>query len=137
MEKPSSIDKSNFEKDKSKKINSILSVLGILSTRLKSTNGFLYTEKQNYILQLKLARHFQRYDALDVNTLYEALVASPNFVNKDKGHLNQAIEVYKQKKLMQIAEMRKMKTEKTRGINPQEALFETKSHNYYLARLIN
>jgi len=157
MEKLSFIDKSNFEKDfidkvkkeyestvtkfsekdKSKKINSILSVLGILSTRLKSTNGFLYTEKQNCILQLKLARHFQHHGDLNVDILYEALIASPNFINKNKGHLNQVIKVYKEKKLIQIAKMRKIKTEETGGINPREALFETESHNYYLVRLLN
>ena len=125
------------EDSKPIRISNISSALGIFSTRLKSTPGFVYSEKQQSILQLKLARHFQRYDDLDVDTLYEALVSSPDFINKDKGHLNKAIEVYEQKKLIRIAEMRKMKTVETSGINPKEALFETESHNYYLVRLLN
>ena len=107
------------EDSKPIRISNISSALGIFSTRLKSTPGFVYSEKQQSILQLKLARHFQRYDDLDVDTLYEALVSSPDFINKDKGHLNKAIEVYEQKKLIRIAEMRKMKTVETSGINPK------------------
>ncbi|MBP6886159.1 MAG: PcfJ domain-containing protein, partial [Candidatus Pacebacteria bacterium] len=112
--------------------------LGV-SAVLSSTNGFEFGERQRAILKLKLARHFQREDTIDTNTLIDALIESPKFINTDKGSLHRLFEVHQEKTLQKIAEMRKRQAEITgdKKINPYEALFTTTSGQYYMARLLN
>lgn len=106
---------------------------------LSEEERFEFGVRQQAILKLKLARHFQRKDVEDLNTLYDAIIESPNFIDTDNGLLDKLLEVHQQKTLQKIAEMRKRRAEMkgNEGANPWENLFTTKSDNYYMARLLN
>lgn len=110
-----------------------------ISKRLAGQDSFEFLEKQKAILKLKLARHFQNNETIDINVLFDAIIESPKFINTDKGSLHRLLEVHQQKTLQKIAEIRKQRAEMTgnESFNPYEALFETKSGKYYLARLLN
>ena len=97
------------------------------------------TDIQKTILKLKLARYFQRHSVVDINTLYDAIVETPKFLDKDKGGFDRLLEIHEEKTLIKIAEMRKRKAEQTGNeeFNPYEALFQTDSGEYYIARLLN
>jgi len=110
-----------------------------LSSRLKDKKEVPFSDREQSILKLKLARYLQHHDTIDVNTLFDALIESPNFIKKDKGGLHTLLEVHEQKTIIAIAEMRKERAEigDKEVFNPWENLFTTKSGNYYLARLLN
>jgi len=110
-----------------------------LSGRLQSTENFDFNERQQNILKLKLARHFQTTDSLDMSTLYDAIIETPKFLDSDKGKINHLFDIHEQKTLQKIAEIRKSRAEMTgdEAFNPYEALFETSSGKYYMARLLN
>ena len=111
-----------------------------LSTRLASTEGFDFNDRAQAVLKLKLARHFQNNDSsLDLNTLYDALIETPKFLDSDKGKLSRLFEVHEQKTLQKIAEIRRARAEMTGNetFNPYEALYQTKSGKYYMAHLLN
>jgi hypothetical protein len=78
-------------------------------------------------------------ETIDVNVLFDAIIETPNFINTDKGSLFRLLEIHEEKTLQKIAEIRKQKAEikGNEKFNPYEALFETKSGNYYMARLLN
>jgi|GEM_PF-1096303 len=109
-----------------------------LDQRLTQTD-IEYGSIQQSILKLKLARHFQSNESIDLNVLYDALIETPKFIAKDKGSLNRLLEIHQQKTLEKIAEMRKNRAEITgeEDLNPYEALYETDSRDYYMARLLN
>ncbi len=97
-----------------------------------------FGERRQTVLKLKLARYFQNNEQVDSNTLYDALIESPRFLDTAKGSLHHLFEVHEQKTLISIAEWRKQKAEQGEGtINPYEALLTTGSGKYYLARLLN
>jgi len=98
-----------------------------------------YGSVEETVLKLKLARHFQKNESIDTNVLYDAVLETPHFISKDKGSLNRLFDIHQQKTLIQIAETRKRRAEMTgeEGYNPYEALFETDSGKYYMARLLN
>ncbi|MFA7252804.1 MAG: hypothetical protein WC027_03020, partial [Candidatus Paceibacterota bacterium] len=50
-----------------------------------SSADFEFTEKKKLILKLKLARYLQRHDSVDENTLADAIIESPKWLDKDKG----------------------------------------------------
>lgn len=133
----------NFsDKNRLKKIASINSAFQTVSKRLTEQKSFVFEERQKAILQLKLARYFQKIkntETIDHNTLSDAIIESPRFLNEDRGSLHHLLEVHEQKTLLKIAEIRKKQAEMTgnEGINPYEVLFTTKSGKYYLARLLN
>ena len=110
-----------------------------LGSRIAKEQNFEFGERQKIILKLKLARHFQNNDACDMNVLFDAIIESPKFINTDKGSLNHLFETHQTKTLQKIAEVRKARAEMTGNekFNPYEALFETKSGKYYMARLFN
>jgi hypothetical protein len=97
------------------------------------------TKSQKLILELKLARYLQREDSVDVNTLSDAISETPRFLDKPKGGLHRLLEIHEQKTLEKIAEIRRQKAEQTgdEEFNPYEALFQTSSGDYYMARLLN
>ena len=107
--------------------------------RIKQENNFEIKERNTLILNLKLLRHFQNNDGIDENTLYDAIIETPNFINTDKGSFFRLLEVHEEKTLQKIAEIRKQRAEikGTEKTNPYEALFPTKSGDYYMARLLN
>lgn len=110
-----------------------------LSTRLAGAEGFELADRQKAILKLKLARYFQTNDTCDLNTLFDALIETPKFVNTDKGSFHRLFEVHEEKTLQKIAEIRKQRAEMgdTEAFNPYENLFTTKSGNYTMVRLLN
>lgn len=103
-----------------------------LVIRLKEQKSFLFSDREQATLKLKLARYFQREETIDTNTLFDALIESPNFIKKDKGGFHTLLEVHEQKTLIAIAEMRKKRAEMgdTEVFNPWENLFTTKSGKY-------
>jgi hypothetical protein len=117
----------------------IIEAFNILNERFSRTENFEFNERQKITLKLKLARHFQNNDTCDANTLYDALIETPKFINTDKGSLYRLFEIHEQKTLEKIAQMRKKRAEIGAGedFNPYEALCRTESGNYYLARLLN
>lgn len=121
--------------EKSQKVSESFDNVG---KRLETAN-IEYGKRQQAILKLKLARHFQTNDALDLNVLYDAIIETPKFINRDKGSLIRLLEVHEQKTLQKIAEIRKNRAEISgeESFNPYEALFMTESGNYYMARLLN
>jgi len=110
-----------------------------LVRKLSAQADFGLTDKRKLILKLKLARYLQRHDTLDANTLTDAIVETPKWLDNDKGGFDRLLEVHEQKTLERIAEIRVKKAEQTedQGYNPFEALFETTDGQYYLARLLN
>ena len=110
-----------------------------LVKKLSGQENFDLTDQRKMLLKLKLARYLQRHDSLDTNTLADALIETPKFLDKDKGGFDRLLEIHEQKTLEKIAEMRKQKAEQKggEGINPYEALFQTNSGKYYMARLLN
>lgn len=127
------------EENKQKKEQLINEIFDVLSRRLNSQEGFPFAERQKAVLKLKLARHFQNNETIDINVLFDAIVETPNFINTDKGSFYRLFEIHEQKTLQKIAEIRKERAEINgdEKFNPYEALFETKSGNYYMAKLLN
>ncbi len=131
--------KSFSDKDRAGKEMTISQAFQNLSDRLSKQDDLTYKDLQKTVLKLKLARHYQKSQDLDLNSLFDAIIETPNFINNDKGSLNRLLEVHEQKTLQKIAEMRKRRAEETgdQGFNPWENLLTAKSGNYYLARLLN
>lgn len=127
------------EVNRAKKEQVINETFQHLSARLKNVENFEFNDRQKIILKLKLARHFQRNETCDSNTLFDAIIESPKFLATDKGSLFKLFEVHEQKTLEKIAELRKQRAEMSgnEAYNPYENLFETKSGKYFLARLLN
>lgn len=125
------------QKTRAEKEREVFASFNTLRSRLEGTlEGF--GERQKLILRLKLARHFQNNETIDENTLYDAIIESPRFLDSDKGSFFRLLEVHEEKTLMRIAEMRKRKAEETgEGFNPYEALYTTESGKYYVTRLLN
>lgn len=88
---------------------------------------------------MKLARHFQNNDSIDENVIFDAIVETPKFLQSDKGSFYRLFEIHEEKTIQKIAEIRKNRAEISgdEESNPYEALFETDSDNYYMARLLN
>lgn len=122
-----------------RKEQSITGAFQEFGRRLANEENFNFGERQQAILKLKLARHFQREAKIDANTLYDAIVENPKFIDTEKGSLHRLFEVHEVKTLQRIAEVRKRRTEAgdNNVLNPYENLFITKSGNYYMARLLN
>lgn len=110
-----------------------------LSQRLAGAKEFEFGEVQKETLKLKLARWFQNNETCDPNTLFDAIIETPKFINADKGSLHRLLEIHEQKTLEKIAEIRKQRAEMTgdESFNPYEALLRTDSGKYYMARLLN
>ena len=110
-----------------------------LSNKLAAREDFEFGERQQAILKLKITRHLEKEDNIDASTLFDAIIESPGFINKDRGSLQRLFEVHEEKTLLKIAEIRKKLAERQKGegANPWENLFTTESGNYYVARLLN
>lgn len=110
-----------------------------LSTKLSEIPDLEFGEAEQAILKLKLARHYQNHESVDLNTLADALIETPKFITSSKGSLHRLLEIHEEKTIQRIAEIRKRKAEQKEGdgFNPYEALFKTISGKYYLARLLN
>jgi len=118
---------------------SINTTFQTLKNRFSDVEEFEFGERQQIILKLKLTRYFERKESIDTDTLFDALIETPNFINKDRGSLDHLFEVHEQKFLQKIAEARKKRAEigDKSVSNPWENLFTTKSGDYYMARLLN
>lgn len=121
------------------KENEINQMCNRLDRRLGTHEYFIYGDRQKAILKLKLARHFQNNTYIDENILFDAIIESPKFINTDKGSFHRLFEIHEEKTVQKIAEIRKQRAELkgSESFNPYEALFETTSGNYYMARLLN
>lgn len=115
------------------------SVYSRLSARLLGQERFVFGEREQAILKLKLDRYFQRESDVDLNTLFDAIIETPNFITTEKGGLHRLLKIHEQKTLIKIAEIRKQRAEISghEEFNPYENLFTTASGKYYLARLLN
>lgn len=124
--------------EKERKMRLISSSFESLNEKFESQK-FGINMKQKSILRLKLARHFQRTDEVDLSMIAEAVIETPDFINDEKGSLQRLIEVHKQKSDQKIAEAAKKRLEinNNKTYNPWENMFTTKSGKYYLARLLN
>lgn len=127
------------DENRQAKEKSITENFQTLNNRLAQQEGIVFGDLQKSIIKLKLARYFQNNETMDTNTLFDAIIESPKFINTDKGSLHRLFEVHEEKTLQKIAEMRKKRAEMSgkEGFNPYENLFTSKSGNYYLARLLN
>lgn len=122
-----------------KKEREITAAFQTLSSRLTAQPDFAFGPIQQAVLKLKLARHFQNNDTVDLSTLFDAITESPKFITTDKGSLHRLLEVHEEKTLQKIAEIRKQRAEMTgnEAFNPYENLFTTTSGKYYMVRLLN
>lgn len=123
----------SFTEDLVSKVNQV---------REKDDSGAPLSETEVLTLQLKLSRHFEdNGNAVPINvpTCVDALLESPKFLQSDKGSIEKLFEMHEMKTLQKIAELRRKRSEYTgeSELNPYEALFETPSGAYYLARLLN
>lgn len=127
------------EDNRPKKEQTINESFQSLSSQLASVESFEFGNRQKAVIKLKLARYFQKNDTCDLNTLFDAIVETPKYLNTDKGSLHKLFEVHEQKTLEKIAEMRKQRAEMSGNetFNPYESLLTTKSGNYIMARLLN
>jgi len=100
---------------------------GILAGSLESI-----IDKLKYYLQ-------KNPETLDPNTLADAIVDSPHCISDPNCGISGLLKAHEMKTLERIAEIRKNKAEYKGGeeLNPYEALFETDSGEYYMARLLN
>ncbi|MBI2038159.1 MAG: PcfJ domain-containing protein [Candidatus Magasanikbacteria bacterium] len=129
-----------FSEDvRSQKEPLISAAFNTLQARLSRQEGFLFGEQEQAILKLKLARYFQRENTVDENTLFDAIIETPNFISIEKGGLHRLLKIHEQKTLYKIAEIRKRRAEITgnQELNPYEAFFTTNSGKFYLAKLLN
>lgn len=63
-----------FPKDnRQEKEQTMIKTLRTLNDRLEQQKDFPFEKKESTILKLKIARHLQTNDDIDVNTLYDAL----------------------------------------------------------------
>ena len=132
---------------RSKKEQEINRVFQQVSGRLTSyeqslpreKQGFEFGQRQQDILKLKLGRYFQNSETIDANTLYDAIIESPKFMNTDRGSMSHLFEMHEVKTLQKVAEARKKLAERSgeQGFNPYENLFTTTSGKYYMAKLLN
>lgn len=128
---------------KPEKLQALDEVFRTLSQRLSAhasqqadqKDGFLFTQKEQAILKLKIARYLEKQnEPLDANTLFDAIIESPRFIQTDKGSLHRLLEVHEIKTLEKIAELRKQRTESD---GPYETLANSASGEYRLVRLLN
>lgn len=127
------------EREKTQKIEVRTQKVASTLERIKD-KALNLTPAQQKVLELKLDRHFQLHNSIDVNVLADALKETPKYLDSEEGTLHRLFEIHQQKTLIKIAERRKKLAEldpKDGEINPWENLFETKSGKYYLARLFN
>lgn len=127
------------ESSRTQKSNAIEATYRIIARNLSGRGDIKFSDRQQAVLKLKIARHFQNNNTLDTNVLVDAALESPKFFETEKGSLHRLLEIHEQKTIMIIAERRKRKVEQKdgEGSNPYEALFTTVSGDYYLARLLN
>jgi len=127
------------EEDLEEKQKLITNTYSSLSSRLQSQDNYIFGDRQKAILKLKLARYFQNNDSIDTNVLFDAIIETPKFLDTDKGGFHRLFEVHIQKTIQKTAELRKKRAEQIgeNDLNPYEALFQTKSGHYYMARLLN
>lgn len=125
----------------SEKIDSITKEI---VTKVQEGGQQTLTPDEIKILQLKLVRYYENnreLAPLDISTLVDALVESPKFLQDDRGSIEKLLEIHEMKTLQKIAEIRRRRAEITAGntneLNPYENLFETRSGEFYLARLLN
>ncbi len=78
-------------------------------------------------------------EKIDVDTLADAMLEAPECIDDENCGIKGLLEGHQRRTLMRIAERRKERAEKTADeeMNPYEALFETESGEYYMARLLN
>ncbi len=132
------IQKHISEERREEVLQKVQRVKNSLLQRIEQETEVELTDIQKANLELKLVRYFQNNESLDENTLFDALVESPKFLNKSKGSIHRLFELHQQNTLLKIAEMRKKRAEQNgEGFNPWEALYETDSGKYYMARLLN
>ena len=107
--------------------------------QLQRTDEFVLSERGKAVLRLKLARHFQTNDSVDINVLRDAIIEKPKFLQSEKGSIFHLFEVHERGTVQRIAEMRKARAEITGNAesNPYEAVYQTVLGKYYLARLLN
>lgn len=81
-----------------------------LNPLLNQRDSFVLSELQTACLRLKLLRHYQHTDSqnLDYNTLADAIVETPKFLQQPKGSLERLLEIHEQKTLQGIAERRRL-----------------------------
>lgn len=77
----------------------VLRTLSKVESRFRELGDFDFGAAQKAILKLKLARHFQRDETCDVNTLVDALVETPRFLQKEQGSIRKLFEVHEVKTL--------------------------------------
>jgi hypothetical protein len=127
------------EDEKNRVISAVNISLEALTGKLEGSEAFMFGPLQRDNLRLKLARWYQRQDEADINSIYQAIVETPKFLDTTRGSVNKLLQVYEAKMIQRIAESRKKIARRTdsEGGNPFENLFTTSSGNYYMARLLN
>ncbi len=125
--------------ERSEKEKLVLGNIGIIAEKLTADGSVVFGKREQLILKLKLAKYFQRESNLDVSTLVDAIIETPEFVITERGSLHRLLEVHEQKTLQKIAEIRKRRAEIGRSLefNPYQAVFTTDSGKFYLAELLN
>lgn len=87
------------EEVRSTKEQQVARTFASIENRFKALGDFQFGPNQKAILKLKLARHFQRDETCDVNTLVDALVETPRFLQKEQGSIRKLFEVHEVKTL--------------------------------------
>jgi hypothetical protein len=75
------------------------------------------TDKNKLVLKLKLARHYQNNETIDINVLVDALLETPKFLESDKGSIHRIFEIHEQKTLQKIADQRYIRSFQTKFSN--------------------
>ncbi len=90
-------------------------------------------------LRKKLEYYLQKNpEKIDTSILADAIVESPDCVSDPDCGISGLLKSHEMKTLQKIAELRRQKAEQSgEGFNPYEALFQTESGEYYVARLLN
>jgi hypothetical protein len=116
-------------------------VLSRLECSLEDAGYMVLTEDQKTKLVIKLESYILKHpdEEIDISTLTDAILEARHCIEDENCGIKGLLEGHQRRTLMQIAETRKERAEKTgdEEMNPYEALFETESGEYYMARLLN
>ena len=125
--------------NRTKKEHAITAAFDDISALLSHQKGHTFGDLPKAILKFKIARYFEQAEKIDSNLVAEAIIGNPEYLDTNGYSLRKFLEVSQTKALQKIAEIRKRRAENKddRTFNPYEALFETSSGKYYVARLLN
>lgn len=118
------------------RLRNIAEAYNYLQERLSQVAVLRFEEKEWLTLRLKLTRHFQFVEDINLQTVFDAILETPSFLRNQRGSLAHAIEVHRDKTCKALAQLRKEAKDGQETATPWENLAQTEDGKYYLANLL-